>query len=328
MIPEKLKINDEVRVVAPARSISILNKEVVDLAVKRLKDLGLNVTYGKNIKSIDEFSSSSIQERVEDIHDAFSDNHVKAILSVIGGFNSNQILSQLDYELIKNNPKIICGFSDITALNNAIYAKTGLTTYSGPHFFSFGMKKGLDYTIDYFKKCLMSDDVIDIEPSTEWSDDPWFQNQEDRIFIENQDYIIINEGCAEGISIGGNLCTLNLLQGTDYMPSLENSILLIEDDNLIEEYFAYEFDRNLQSLVHQKDFKGVKGIIIGRFQKACNINLEKLKKIISSKKELSEIPIIYGVDFGHTTPIITFPIGGSIKVKAENNKVKLSIIKH
>ena len=161
MIPNKLKSGDEVRVIAPSRSMKIINAETHEIATKRLTDLGLKVTFGKNVDLCDDFTSSPIEARIEDLNEAFTDKNVKAILTVIGGFNSNQLLKHIDYELIKNNPKIFCGFSDITALNDAIYAKTGLVTYSGPHYSSFGMKYGFDYTLDYFKKMLFSEDKVE-----------------------------------------------------------------------------------------------------------------------------------------------------------------------
>ena len=99
-----------------------------------------------------DYMCASRDARVEDLNEAFRDENVKAILTVIGGFNSNQLLDYIDYEAIKNNPKIFCGFSDITALSNAIYAKTGVVTYSGPHYSSFGMLKGFEYSLEYFKK--------------------------------------------------------------------------------------------------------------------------------------------------------------------------------
>ena len=266
MIPEKLKSGDEIRVIAPSGSLGLLSQETIDIAKGRLEEMGFRVSFSKNVEEMDEFASSSIKSRVDDLHEAFADKNVKAILTVIGGFNVNQILSHLDYDLIKNNPKILCGYSDITALSNAIYAKTGLVTYSGPHFSTFGMLKGIDYTIDYFKKCFMEDENFEIVPSKEWSDDVWYLDQEKREFIENKGCSVINEGEAEGKIIGGNLCTFNLLQGTEFMPSLENSILFIEDDGDTGELCDVEFDRNLQSLIHQPNFEKVKGIVIGRFQ--------------------------------------------------------------
>lgn len=316
------------RVVAPSRSMGIISEATRGIATKRFEEMGLRVTYAKNVDEKDEFASSSIKSRVEDLHEAFADENVKGILTAIGGFNANQILKYLDYDLIRNNPKILCGFSDITALSNAIYAKTGLVTHSGPHFSSFGMLKGLEYTVEYFKKCLMEEGSLIVKPSKEWSNDPWFLDQEKREFITNEGYISINDGEAEGKIIGGNLCTLNLLQGSEYMPSLQDPILFIEDDDGFGDNFDVEFDRNLQSLIHLPDFSGVKGIIIGRSEKRVAIPIDRLKKIIKTKKELDGVPVAYGFDFGHTTPTFTFPIGGSGKFSVKDSDIKLKIIEH
>lgn len=155
IIPHKLQPGDEIRVVAPARSLSLINKETRDIAVDNFNKLGLKVTFSDNCEESDQFLSSSVESRVKDLHDAFLDKkNVKGIFTVIGGYNCNQILDELDFNMIKENPKVLCGYSDITALGNAIFAKkTGLITYSGPHYSTLGMKKkGLDYTMDYFKK--------------------------------------------------------------------------------------------------------------------------------------------------------------------------------
>lgn len=325
MIPFKLKKGDEIRVVATSRSLAIISKNSIQLAINRLGGLGFKVTFGKNVNERDEFGSSSIKSRVEDIHDAFRDRNVKGILSVVGGYNVNQILNYLDYDLIKKNPKILCGFSDITALQNAIYKKTGLVTYSGPHFSSFGMAKGFEYYLEYFKKAVIEKGAITINPSQNWSDDAWFIDQENRNFIKNSGPFIIKEGDAEGTIIGGNLCTLNLLQGTRFMPSLKDKILFIEDD---EDSKPENFDRDLQSLIHQSHFSKIKGIVIGRFQKNSEMTKEKLIKIIEDKMDLDHIPIIADADFGHSQPIITFPIGGKVKILARGKEIKINIIKH
>lgn len=312
IIPNKLKMGDEIRVIAPSRSMCILDKDVIKIAKDRLEKMGFKVTFGKNVFNTigEDYNCATIADRVEDLHDAFKDKNVKAILTVIGGYNVNQILDYIDYDLIKENPKIICGFSDISALTNAIYTKTGMVTYSGPHFSSFGMKLGLEYTEEYFKKMLMQEKNIVIESSKEWSNDSWFENQEDRKFIENQGMQIIHKGKAEGKIIGGNLCTLNLLQGTEYMTNLEDAILFIEDDGLVGKVFNKEFDRNLQSLLHCSKGKKIKAIIVGRAETNCEMNEDKWKRIFATKKELENVPIVIGADFGHTTPIFTFPIGG------------------
>lgn len=326
MIPEKLKAGDEVRVIAPSRSMVILGEDCKKIATQRLESFGLKVTFGKYVMEADEdYLCTSVEHRVEDLNEAFRDKNVKAILTVIGGFNSNQILDFIDYEAIKQNPKIFCGFSDITAISNAIYAKTGLVTYSGPHYSSFGMLKGFEYELEYFKKMFFQPEEFEIESSKEWSDDAWFIDQENREFISNEGMYIINEGKAEGDIVGGNLCTLNLLQGTEYMPNIEGKVLFLEDDGMAGNAYLVTFDRDLQSLIHTKEFKNIKAIVLGRNQKGCNMTKEKWIKLIKNKPELKDIPVIAGADFGHTTPIFAFPIGGHAKLEVENGKIRLLI---
>lgn len=328
IIPPKLKKGDEIRVIAPSRSLSLLKEENLKLAKEKLEKQGYKITFSKNCKECDIFMSSSVKSRIEDIHQAFKDKKVKAILTVIGGFNSNELLPYLDYKLIKNNPKILCGYSDITALANVITAKTGLITYSGLHFSTWAMKKGFEYNLEYFNKCLVEDKKYPVLASKLWSDDAWYKDQENRKFEKNEGYVIINKGEAEGTILGGNLCTLNLLQGTEFMPNISNSILFIEDDDMAGSSFGVEFNRNLQSLIHQPNFKKVKGIVIGRFQKKVEMTIEKLKYIVQTKKELKSMPIIANADFGHSNPFITFPIGGTVKISTLKGEAKIEILKH
>lgn len=325
MFPDKLAPGDEIRVIAPATSFQIVSSTVRQIARDKLAGLGLKVTFGKHCEESNEFNSSSVVSRIADLHAAFADPNVKGILTAIGGYNSNQLLDYIDYDLIKANPKVLCGYSDITALGTAIFSKTGLVTYSGPHFSTFGMQKGLEYTTEYFIKCVMKTGPFAILPSKEWSDDSWYRDQENRNFIPNEGFLIINEGQAEGNLLGGNLCTLNLLQGTGYMPSLVDSILLLEDDN---ETKPLTFDRDLQSLMHLPDFKKVKALVIGRFQHESSMEQEKLVKILKNKQGLASIPVIANADFGHTTPQFTFPVGGKGRLAVANGEVSFSIMEH
>lgn len=313
IIPDKLNKGDEIRVIAPSQSMCLLSEETIAIAKQRLESLGFRVTFGKHVfQQIDEdYACASIAERVADLHDAFSDPNVKGILTAIGGFNINQLLNDIDFELIKRNPKILCGFSDITALLNAIYAKTGLITYYGPHFSSFGMKHGFDYTPAYFKRMLMKREPVTVADSEQWSDDLWYIHQEQRDFILNEGRLVLNPDMCEGRIIGGNLCTLNLLLGSEYMPDVDGSILFLEDDDLSEKEFLREFDRNLQALLHHAKGKNIKGLVIGRAQINSFMSLDKWQRMIELKPELKNIPIMVNMNFGHTTPIFTFPIGGN-----------------
>jgi muramoyltetrapeptide carboxypeptidase LdcA involved in peptidoglycan recycling len=143
--------------------------------------------------------------------------------------------------------------------------------------------------------------------------------------IKNNGYFVINEGKAEGTILGANLCTFNLLQGTEFMPDLADSVLFIEDDY---ESKPHHFDRDLQSLIHLPDFPKVKGLVIGRFQKASEMTNKLLSKIIATKEELTEIPVVANVDFGHSEPRITFPIGGRVSMNISRQKCVINITKH
>ncbi len=174
----------------------------------------------------------------------------------------------------------------------------------------------------------MRNDPYTVMPSEDWSDDLWYKEQEKRALIKNGGWKIVNEGIARGTIIGGNLCTFNLLQGTDYFPEIGQAILFMEDDEMAGELSDVEFDRNLQSLINLPQFKFVRGIVIGRFQKASKMTMEKISKIIKTKKELDNLPVIAEADFGHTDPKITFPIGGEACLEAAEGKIRLEILKH
>ncbi|MFB7641479.1 S66 family peptidase [Peribacillus butanolivorans] len=323
MKPSRLKAGDEIRVIAPSRSLAIVKGEQRRLAEERLMELGFKVTYGNTTLVHDDFFSNSIEDRIEDLHDAFRDPNVKGIFTAIGGYNANQLLRYIDYDLIKENPKVLMGYSDITAILLAIYKKTGLTTYPGPHFSTFGMKAGLEYTMEYFKKAVIQVEDFYLEPSETWSDDSWHLEQDDRTFHTNSGYMVIQEGEATGTIIGGNLCTINLLQGTEYMPSLKDSILFIEDD---EESHPFSFDRDLQSLLQLPDASGIKGIVIGRFQKESGMTDYALQEIIATKKEINGIPVIANANFGHVHPFVTVPVGAKAVMNVKNGKVTVNVL--
>ncbi len=325
MIPARLQRGDEVRIVSPAVSLGFIPEDQKQTSRERLDGLGLRRSLSRNAEVMDRFDSSPVEARVSDLHEASADTGVKAMLTTLGGYNSNGLLGYLDYDLIRANPKILCGFSDITALATAICARTGLVTYSGPHFTTFGMKRGIDYTLEYFERCLMSEEPFEVQPADHWSDDLWYQDQENRDFVPNPGYEVMHEGEAEGVLLGGHLGTLCLLFGTPFMPDLTGSVLLLEDD---EEAQPHHFDRELQSLIHQPGFDGVRGIVFGKFQRASNMDRDTLMAIIESKRELDGIPVVASASFGHTTPQFTFPIGGYGRLHAGDGIARLSIDIH
>lgn len=326
IVPPKLRPGDTIRVIAPARSRALVmehdNTRWID---ERFAAMGLTLTFGEHVDEDDQFRSSSIENRVADLHAAFADPDVAGILTVIGGFNSNELLPHLDFDLIAANPKVLCGFSDISALQNAILARTGLVTYSGPHWSSWGMRDHFEPIGDWFRAAVMDDAPIAVEPSRAWTDDLWFLDQDVRTAVPNEGWWPLRPGQATGRGVGGNLCTLNLLQGTAYMPSLDGALLFLEDDF---ESDAAHFARNLTSLLQLPDADGVTGLVVGRFQRASAVTREALDEIVARQPALRGKPVLAGVDFGHTSPLLTFPVGGTAEVAVGPVEASLTITRH
>ena len=318
MIPEKLQSGDEVRVIAPARSVSDIDERVLDRAKAALESLELKVTFSKNAFSRNQRGCPTDDEKVEYLQEAFMDENVKCVLAAIGGFNSNQLLGKINWQIIKDNPKIFGGFSDITVLNHAILAKTGLVTYAMPNFYCFGLPPEADYSLEYFRRCLLSDQPAEfvVQQSETFYDFPWnYDEVSPRQALENNGPRVVQSGSAEGVMIGGNLCSLNLLNGTEYFPRIEGDIILcIEDDSY--DSIPETFERHVQALMQQPFFRQVKAILVGRFQGESRATDDMISDIILSKNIDPKIPVIVNLDFGHTDPKFTYPVGGKCKVVA------------
>ncbi|MDO8660602.1 MAG: LD-carboxypeptidase, partial [Candidatus Woesearchaeota archaeon] len=311
-----------------AYSGKIIQKSVCARAVSALQKLGLQVTFGKNWKECDIMETSSVYSRIADLHEAFEDHTIQLVHSTIGGLSSNQLLQHINWRIIKDNPKIFLGYSDNTVLQNAVLEKTGLVTYSGPNFNTLAWNNS--YMLHFFKNCLWRTQSYEIKPSSYWYEgDLWWPNKLQE--HKNKGLFMISEGSAEGRIIGGNLSSLHLLQGTEFMPSLKKSILFLEETATVEAQSTLGvFDRMLQSLIQTRAFKGVQGIVLGRFATKAGITDAQLKHMIHSKPELNNMPVIANCDFGHTYPQFTFPIGGTAQIisDTQGKQAILKILEH
>ena len=308
---KKLKKGDHIRVVSPSSSIQSIGGFDANVRAKeKLEELGFDVSFSSNYFEHDLFDSASVTSRVEDLHEAFLDPSVDAVLATIGGFNCNELLPYLDYDLIAQNPKIICGYSDTTALLNAIYTKTGIQTYMGPSYSSFKMEAGQDYQTEAWLKAV-TQDSYELTPSSEWSSDAWYLPDTPRTFYPTE-WKVYKAGMASGIAIGGNLSTFALLRGTPYAPQVENYVLFVEEaEGYPPEHFLREFAALLQA------YPNPQAVIIGRFPKECEMTEEILLAILDKHPILQTIPVLYDVDFAHTQPLFTISIGGQVTLDTE-----------
>lgn len=325
ILPPRLRKGSHIRVVSPSRAGSILSDDIVLKACDTLNASGFCVSFADYWKSAHmPLNIGSVKERVADIHAAFLDDTVDGILTAIGGYNANQLLSSLDYELIAKHPKIICGFSDITVLLNAIYTKTKMVTYLGPHFSSWGMRYEFDYSENIFLRTTGDSLPYILDHRVAWSNDEWYLNQEERILNNDNGPLVVNTGEAKGIAIGGNSNAFSHLLGTEYMPPLEGAVLFLEQG---DETNLAAFDAQLQSILDQPDADKLRGLVIGRFSATNSPSDDAIKSIVRAKPLLNRIPVVANVGFGHTTPIATIAIGGEYGIYISTS-VLIEVITH
>ncbi|HFI0678795.1 TPA: S66 peptidase family protein [Streptococcus suis] len=305
---KRIKKGDHIRVVSPSSSIeSIGGFEANVAAKKKLEALGFRLSFSEHYFENDIFDSAPIASRVADLEAAFANETVDAVLTTIGGFNCNELLPYLDFDLIAQNPKIFCGYSDTTALLNAIYAKTGMQTYMGPAYSSFKMEQGQQYQTTSWLNAV-TQDTYHLTPSLEWSSDAWYLPNAPRTFYPTE-WKVYNPGQASGIAIGGNISTLNLLTGTEFAPRPDKYVLFLEeaedDDYLI-------IARHLTALL--QTYPNPQAVVFGRFPKETKLTEEILLTILDKHPILKKVPVLYDLDFAHTQPLFTITIGGQVEI--------------
>lgn len=313
VVPARLKAGDTLRVVAPSCSRTfVMEYDNTAWINGRMARAGFALEFGAHIEAHDDFLSAPIATRVADLHAAFADPRVNGILSVIGGFNANELLPYLDWDLIAANPKVFCGYSDFTVLANAVYARTGLLTYVGPHWSSFGMRDHFEPTGQWFTAAT-SGEQWGIEPAETYTDDLWFMDQDARTVRSADGPWVLREGLAAGVAVGGNLGTFNLLAGTGLMPELAGSVVFAEEDAGAD---LHTFARQLASLLQQPGAERIAALAIGRFQRSSEVTREQLEALIAKFPALAGKPVVANLDFGHTSPMFTVPIGGWVRLDA------------
>jgi muramoyltetrapeptide carboxypeptidase LdcA involved in peptidoglycan recycling len=333
IFPYKIKNGAKVNLLTTSTSVGTMSNEEIEECIQVADKFGFEIKISKNAKELNiETGSSSPESRIEDFNKAIKDPETQMIFAGKGGYTASQIIPYLDYEGFKKNPKIFCGYSDNTVISNALFARTGVVTYSGPNFSNLNETHGIDYTLDYFKKVLFdskkgqdeNNACLSIVPSKEYFDVGYTENGKKYEKIKNPGWTVINEGVTEGTVLGGNMEKFLCLAGTEYFPNIENSILFLE---CFFETDPKDFLNLVQMLVQQKDFEKVEGLVFGRFQKQSGITDEFVIRTLKKQPELKNLPIIINVDFGHTEPRITFPIGGTAKIMADKNKPKIKFLK-
>ena len=290
---EKIKKGDTVGVIAPSSKIDKADLEVINNSVLLMESTGLKVKFGKNAFKNTLGYGATPKEKAEDINEMFKDKEVKMIFCVSGGFNSNSVFEYLDYDAIKANPKPLIGFSDSTSIENAIYAKTGVITFNGPTFKAL-TSWATPYAYEEVVKRFMQGDM--------------------QLGQDDDEYITVKAGIAEGILVGGNLSLTNEMVCGEYSIDFQDKILFIEE-------FCLETPPELAAnyFYHMKQngvFDKIKGIWVGNYD--GSVALEKI--LLDVLEDKYNFPIIKSNNFGHTEKKTVIPVGGKARIDTSKER--------
>lgn len=294
--------------------------------IQYLQDKEYKIIHGERYKQSDYYRSGTIQERAREFNELLYNDDVQILMASIGGNNTNAILPYIDYEYLKAHPKVVIGYSDVTALLLAIYAKTGLITFYGPAVASsFGeFPPFVDITFEYFDSMMKGNLTYPYryEMPSVWSDEfiDWVKQDRAKQAYAN-DWICVHEGTCKGRLIGGNLNTMEGFFGTDYMPEISEGDILFIEDSLKD---ACTIERSFSLLKLAGVFDKVSGIILGKHEKFDdNGTGRKPYEILLEVMQEVKIPILADFDCCHTHPMFTLPIGCMVQLDATNKKVEL-----
>ncbi len=326
ILPGKLNKNDAIGFFSPSSPATVFAVERFERAKKFITERGFRLIAGRQTGKKDYYRSGTIEERALELNELIQNPEVRCIMSTIGGLNSNSLLPYIDYESLANDPKIIIGYSDVTAILLGIYAKTGLVTFYGPSLVaSFGEFPPLvDETFLTFNEllCNSCSGKYQFKLPACWTDEKmdWANQTETKKVIANNCQFR-GSGSVSGRLVGGNLNTVTTIWGSPYMPEIkDNDILFIEDSlknmGTIERLFSF--------LKVNGVFDKVSAIILGKHelfddQGTNRQPIDVLNEVLGDHY----IHIVNGFDCCHTHPMLTLPIGIEVAIDFDNEQVSL-----
>jgi len=289
--PRALRAGDIIGVAAPA---SPFDQQAFERGIAVLESMGYRVKIPENLFMRHGYLAGSDTDRAALLMNLFEDKSIKAIFCARGGFGSMKLLPLLDFEIICTRPKILLGFSDITALLVAVYNRCGMVTFHGP--IVTGLKKDSDKTCSALVAAIGSTRPLALKPGKG---------------------VVLNPGQASGRLVGGNLTSLSHLMGTPYEPHFEGHLLFLEDRGEA----PYRIDRMLSQLYLAGHLDGVAGVILGSFQD-CG-PLEDVHSVVKEAFRHTGVPILAGFEIGHGTDNLTVPIGLEADLDTQDCSLRL-----
>lgn len=329
--PLSLKPGDRVAIYSPALPGPALFPTRLARGVAALRSLGLDVEIPSAATLQTGYTAGSGRARAHELNRLFADDSVNAILCSIGGFNSTDILPYIDFGKIHESPKAFIGYSDVSALLLAIYAKTGMVTFHGPALLpEFGeFPEPFEETIQSWASAVgLRDATYTFAQPKRWTNEflDWSKALDcrPRSLVESHGWRPLRAGHAVGVLVGGNIETINAIIGTEYLPELDGALLFLEATD--SEAYLPRLQRSLVQLRQSGILTSVSGLVIGRCPDATECFGQKLEDVVLRVCEGTAMPIAMDVDFGHSDPKLTLPIGVAAKLDCDFNRVELSLL--
>lgn len=324
--PPILQPGDTVGIVSPSWGGAGAFPHRTRQGISQLEALGYKVRLAKHALSHSGYVSDSAAHRAEDIHELFADPQVRAVIAAIGGNHSCHLLPLLDFDLIARNPKIFMGYSDITVLNVAIWQRTGLVTFNGPALITDFAEypRMFAYTQEYFLKTVASRSPVGlVEPSPTWTEEilGWEQQKDrerPRHMQPSPGWTWLKPGRAEGRLVGGCLGSLEHLRGTAFWPNWQDAIFFFETSE--EKPTPEDVDATLMDYQNMGVFDQLAGMIVARPMLYTDEEKQQLREIILARTAGTSFPIVTDMDFGHTAPQFTLPIGCRARIDTERKQ--------
>jgi len=321
---DRLRMGDTIGIASPSWGGPAAFPHRLENGIAYLESRGFRVRVAAHARSQDGFVSGTAGERSTDLHDLFSDPDVAAIIASVGGDHSCHLLPHLDFQLIARNPKVFMGYSDVTVLNVAIWKRTGLVTFNGPaimtDFAEYPVP--LDYTIRHFDRAVCSGEAMGrIEPATEWTEEmlDWrtkIDLTRPRRMSDSPGWTWLRDGVAEGELIGGCVESLQHLRGTEFWPDLDGRILFLETSE--EKPSPERIDGILMDYENMGVLSQIVGLLVGRPMYYSDSEKAELRNVVRSRTADYSFPIVTDMDFGHTAPQFTLPLGCAARIDSES----------
>lgn len=327
MLAPRLKRGDVIAIFSPSSPATVTAPARYARGKRYLEARGFRVKEGSLTGKRDFYRSGTIQERADELNRLLRDPEVRCVMAAIGGMNSNSLLPYVDYDALIRDPKIIVGYSDVTALLLGIYAKTELVTYYGPAAVaSFGeFPPFVDETCRYFEQLVMGDAELSfVLPTPDfWTEEfiPWNEQNRSKVGVKNE-LIVLQGGCAEGRLIGGNLNTMLGIWGTSCMPEIRMGDILFIEDSLKD---AADAERSFALLKLSGVFDRIGGLVLGKHEKFDDLGTGRMPhEILREVMGETDYPILTQFDCGHTHPMLTLPIGARVRLDADARTLTLT----